>query len=377
MNRDIKAKSAAILLFFVIASGIYQTTFRIKEPQAPSGASTWSIVAIDPATGDVGAAGASCVPVNAAVLAALVPGKGAAATQAEFVIENRDKVFELLQAGLTSGEILDQMTGSSVDSNLALRQYGIVTLSDGLVETAGFTGEGNFDWAGDRQVPPSAVSAQGNTLESEEVVTHALAAFQAEDIGPIPMAERLMRALEAGSAAGGDKRCNRDDLQQTALSAFVIVLQADQEPFAAPFSASTSLDGPVVPWLYTSVIEEAGGPNPVIELRRQYNGWRETHLPPCPLCEQFPIEVPAGGLGLEEATRQSDSQQPQTVEPAATQADPAPSATPRPMSTSTPGDSGESTGAGTDPIIFLVSIVLVVVAAVVVIFRLRRSRLDE
>jgi len=146
MNRDIKAKSAAILLFFVIASGIYQTTFRIKEPQAPSGASTWSIVAIDPATGDVGAAGASCVPVNAAVLAALVPGKGAAATQAEFVIENRDKVFELLQAGLTSGEILDQMTGSSVDSNLALRQYGIVTLSDGRAVDASSRGRFSRRW---------------------------------------------------------------------------------------------------------------------------------------------------------------------------------------------------------------------------------------
>jgi uncharacterized Ntn-hydrolase superfamily protein len=376
MNRDIIAKSAAILLFFVMAGGTCQTTFRIKEPQAPSGASTWSIVAIDPATGDVGAAGASCVPVNAAVLAALVPGKGAAATQAEFVIENRDKVFELLQAGLTAGEILDQMTSSSADSNLALRQYGIVTLTDGLVEAVGFTGDGNFDWAGDQQDPRSAVSAQGNTLESEEVVTHALAAFQAEGGGPLPMADRLIRALEAGSAAGGDKRCNQDGLRQTALSAFVIVLQADQEPFAAPFSASTSLDGPVVPWLYASVIEEAGGPNPVIELRRQYNSWRETHLPRCPLCEQFPIEVPAGGMELEKSTRQSPSQQQQTVEPDATQADPASSATPRQISTSQPGDSGESTGAGPDPIIFLVSIVLVVVVAVVVIYRLRRSRMD-
>ena len=376
MNRDIIAKSAAILLIFIIGSGIYLTTVWIKEHPPPSGASTWSIVSIDPATGDVGAAGASCVPVNAAVLAALVPGKGAAATQAEFVIENRDKVFHLLQAGLTAGEILDQRTGSSADSNLDFRQYGIVTLTDGLVEAAGFTGDGNFDWAGDRQVPLSAVSAQGNTLESEEVVTHALAAFQAEAIGPIPMADRLMRALEAGSAAGGDKRCNQDGLRQTALSAFVTVLQADQEPFAAPFSPATELDGPVVPWLYASVIEEAGGPNPVIELRRQYDSWRETHLPTCPPCEQFPIEVPAGGTELEEPTRQSDLQHPQTVEPDATQADPASSATRRPISTSLPGDSGESTGAGPDPIIFLVSVVLVVVVAVVVIYRLRRSRTD-
>ena len=62
-----------------------------------SRSSTWSIVALDPETGDVGAAGASCVPVNATVLAALVPGHGAAAIQAEFDIENRDRAFELLE----------------------------------------------------------------------------------------------------------------------------------------------------------------------------------------------------------------------------------------------------------------------------------------
>ena len=51
---------------------------------------TWSVAAIDPVTGDVGVAAASCVPSFADALAALVPGKGAAETQAGFDIDNRN-----------------------------------------------------------------------------------------------------------------------------------------------------------------------------------------------------------------------------------------------------------------------------------------------
>ena len=61
---------------------------------------TWSVAAIDPATGDVGVAGASCVPTHADALAALVPGKGAGATQAAFDVDNRNVVYAAIQEGL-------------------------------------------------------------------------------------------------------------------------------------------------------------------------------------------------------------------------------------------------------------------------------------
>ena len=61
---------------------------------------TWSVVGVDPETGDVGVAVASCVPRHGDAVAALVPGKGAAATQAGFDVRNRNRVFELLQEGL-------------------------------------------------------------------------------------------------------------------------------------------------------------------------------------------------------------------------------------------------------------------------------------
>src|SRR5689334_19605754 len=68
---------------------------------------TWSVVAVDPANGDVGVAMASCVANTLAdALAALVPGKGAGATQASFDINNRNRVFEGLKEGLPAEEII-------------------------------------------------------------------------------------------------------------------------------------------------------------------------------------------------------------------------------------------------------------------------------
>ena len=161
--------------------------------------STYSIVAIDPVTGDVGAAGASCVPISASSLAALVPGKGAAAIQAAFITENQTEVFNLLSQGKTASEITRQISNDTYDSNFEIRQYGVVTLHEGNIQAAGFTGNETPDWAGDRQDITYAVSVQGNTLESEAVVSDALAAFSAADIGSVELSDRLMRALEAAS----------------------------------------------------------------------------------------------------------------------------------------------------------------------------------
>ena len=258
--------------------------------------STYSIIAIDPVTGDVGAAGASCVPISAASLAALVPGQGVSATQAAASSWNQTKVFDLLRQGMTASEIIRVVTATDFDSEVGIRQYGAVTLHQGSIQMAGFTGLENNDWAGDRQDAKNAVSVQGNTLESQAVVSNALAAFSAADIGPVQLSDRLMRALEAASAAGGDRRCNsQSGFQQTAQAAFIMVAKADQPPFATPFGKEPSSSDPSLPWLYISLIEAKGGPNPLLELRSRYNDWRTEHLPSCPDCDLEAISVPSGG----------------------------------------------------------------------------------
>ena len=91
---------------------------------------TWSVVGVDPATGDVGVAMAACVPNTLADgLAALVPGKGAAATQAAFDVDNRNRVFTALKEGVSAAEIIRRVSDSASDARLGSRQYGVVTMS--------------------------------------------------------------------------------------------------------------------------------------------------------------------------------------------------------------------------------------------------------
>lgn len=235
---------------------------------------TWSIVAADPATGEVGVAAASCVgevPIDA--IGMLVPGKGAAVAQAEINIDNRNAVFQLLQADTAAAEIVAAVARSEFDAVFQNRQYGVVTLDGKTAEAAAFTGQNNFAWAGDRQNLAHAVTVQGNLLEGETVVDAALQAFVAEE-GPFP--DRFMAALEAGSQAGGDARCNQEaaGIRQTASSALLMVARGDEPPFAVPAFGETAVGQPGTPWLYLSVAEPRFGANPVVELRRQYDAWR-------------------------------------------------------------------------------------------------------
>jgi uncharacterized Ntn-hydrolase superfamily protein len=215
--------------------------------------------------------------------------------QAAFAPQNQRKVFDLLQQGATASEIIELVSHKSYDQNTSIRQYGVVTLRDGSVEVVGFTGTENNYWAGDLQDLTNAVSAQGNTLENEAVVADALAAFSSAEIGPVALSDRLMRALEAASDAGGDRRCNQPGFQQTAQVAFIAVAKAGGQPFAASLGKEPSQNDPALPWLYISVIETKGGPNPLLELRSGYDSWRIENLPSCSECDLEPIPVPAGG----------------------------------------------------------------------------------
>jgi len=265
----------------------------------PQERSTYSIVAVDPVTGDVGIAIASCVPISAGGRIALVPGKGVGTAQAAALQpQNQIKMFEMLRQGVTANEIIEVLGDDSYDPEIEIRQYGVVTVNKGIIQVAGFTGTETNSWAGDLQDSTMAVSVQGNTLEDASVVSNALDAFAEQGIGAVELPDRLLRALEAASAAGGDSRCNREDFQQTAQAAFIAVAKADQVPFAGTLIKDPAPANSALPWLLISVIEAKGGPNPLLELRSQYDAWRSENLPPCADCDLDPIPVPAGGVEL-------------------------------------------------------------------------------
>lgn len=246
---------------------------------------TWSIVGVDPKTGDVGVAVASCVPSHGDAVAALVPGKGAAATQAGFDIKNRNKVFEAIKAGLTAEQVIAQVTDPAWDAETDRRQYGVVTMHAGFVRAAGFTtptrqgttaGEdGVSRYAGVMTDPSHGVSSQGNTLASHEVVQRPLDAYRWEDpAGFNRLSDRLMRALEAGSIAGGDVRCNQGSVRQTTAMAAILVARGGDPPYATESIGMTDAGTDKAPWLNLSVRTERGAENPLLELRRQYDRWR-------------------------------------------------------------------------------------------------------
>lgn len=248
---------------------------------------TWSVVAVDPASGDVGVAVSSCVETFGDAVAALVPGMGAAATQAGWDLDNRNLVFEALQEGLTAEEIILRVTDPEWDAETDRRQYGVVTIHDGLVHAAGFTtpsrqgltvdDDGSMRYAGVMTDASHGVSAQGNTLESHEVVKAPLDAYRWNDpAGFNALPDRLMRALEAGSVVGGDVRCNQGNIRQTTSMAAILVARGGDEPYATENIGMTDAGSPDAPWLALSVHTERFQENPLLDLRRQYDAWRRT-----------------------------------------------------------------------------------------------------
>ena len=248
---------------------------------------TWSVVAVDPSSGDVGVAMASCVPNTFAdALASLVPGKGAAATQAAFDVGNRNIVFAAIKEGASASDVVRRVADGTIDARLGNRQYGVVTMHDGRAETAGFTGKPMLDgataadgrrWAGIRSDAARGVSVQGNTLVSEAVVGNALAAFVWNDpAGFNKLSDRLIRALEAGSVAGGDVRCISDSSRQTAATAMIVVARGNDAPYATEKIGMSDQGTSRAPWLAISVTNALGGDNPLLELRRRYDMWRKT-----------------------------------------------------------------------------------------------------
>lgn len=243
---------------------------------SPNALATWSIIALDPESGDVGIAAASCVPDNHADgLASLVPSVGIGVTQARWVLDNRNRMHEALLDGLSAGEAIDHVADAGIDNDLEVRQYGAVTLTDGRIEISGFTGSSTPAWSGIQSDSAMAVSVQGNTLVSEAVVAKALAAFLALDPnGANTLADRLMRGLEAGSEAGGDIRCNRDGLTSTAATAVILVARGGDMPYAARTIGITDQGTPAAPWLAISEANPLDGPNPIPAVRRRFNEWK-------------------------------------------------------------------------------------------------------
>lgn len=176
---------------------------------------TFSIVAVDPVTGEVGSAGASCVPFDVRLISALHPGVGAINTQASYHPANQLHASILMDAGHTPSEIIDSLVAGDAQANPHIRQFGIVTLAGGGASAA-YTGDGTMDYKGHRTGPTYAV--QGNILLGRQIIDSIADRYER---ATGPLADRLMYALLGARVAGADTRCMDDGT--SSLAAYVRV----------------------------------------------------------------------------------------------------------------------------------------------------------
>jgi uncharacterized Ntn-hydrolase superfamily protein len=158
---------------------------------------TFSIVARCPETGALGVAVSTAVPAVGAMCPYLQAGVGAVSTQSWTNPYLALNALGLLEQGKSAEEALKQVLES--DPAAALRQLGIV---DHTGRAANWTGPDCTDWAGQRAGAGYAI--QGNMLTGAAVLDAMVVAFEAS--AGEALGERLMRTLEAGQLAGGDKR---------------------------------------------------------------------------------------------------------------------------------------------------------------------------
>lgn len=216
---------------------------------------TFSILAFDPETQEIGAAVMSKVfSVGNGVIWAEA-GVGAVATQATVDVSYGPKGLDLLRQGMSPADIVKKLLADDPDAGSngrpwpkTGRQFAVMNAKGESVAHTGTTAQA---WAGHKQ--GKYCTAQGNILASEDVVTRMIEGFEKSELDETGrrrhISLRLVTALEGGKSAGGDKRTSTSP-----HSAALIVVKKDAGP-----------------WLHNDVVlrlqvdEHA---DPIVELRR-------------------------------------------------------------------------------------------------------------
>jgi uncharacterized Ntn-hydrolase superfamily protein len=243
----------------VLALVLCATPARAQEPVA-WGADltfhTFSIIAVDPKTKETGVAVTTRNPCVGNAVPWVRAGVGAVATQGGTRVEYGQDLLDLLAKGVSPKDALDRVVAA--DEGREQRQVGVIGIDGRSAQWTGkrqYGAEKEGDWVAERSGTTWAV--QGNSLVSPKVVEAVAATFQASEGSPRQLADRLIEALAAGHALGGDGR--HGETQSAA------VLVADPRP-----GMSRRPDGQTV---NINVCEH---PEPVGELRRIYDTASET-----------------------------------------------------------------------------------------------------
>ncbi|KAA3618996.1 MAG: DUF1028 domain-containing protein [Flavobacterium sp.] len=225
---------------------------------------TFSIIAVDPVTKEVGSAGASCVTgVGASgiidIITDIIPGRGGINSQAYVCIPNINLQNGIMRMDLgdSPSEIIDWLINNDACSSQgfdpAFRQYGIADFDEnGNPRTAGFTGNMTDDYKEDRQ--GATFSIQGNILLDQTVIDNMENNFNGT-VGTL--ADKLMAALQGANFAGADQRCLAAGTSST--TAYLLVYKED--------------DLPGDPYLRLNVGQQPSGTEPIDILQGLYDNF--------------------------------------------------------------------------------------------------------
>lgn len=213
---------------------------------------TFSITAVDPVTGLVGSAGASCV-AGSIILSDVHPNKGVIHTQASYNSTNQTVARNLMNLGYTPQQIIDSLVLR--DSNPTIRQYGITDFVGNTVRTAGYTGVNCTNYKNHILGPTFTV--QGNILLGQQILDSMYSRYVNT---PGTMAEKLMAALQGAKIIGADTRCQPT---RSSISAFIRVARPT-DPQNGPY------------WLDLNVQTVPSPKDPIDSLQVLFNQWQVT-----------------------------------------------------------------------------------------------------
>jgi uncharacterized Ntn-hydrolase superfamily protein len=199
------------VLFLLLLQNLHQPP-QPPPPDFSKRAHTYSIVAYDSVTGDLGIAVQSKFPNVGGLVPWARAGVGAVATQSLSNTDYGEKGLELIARGATAPEAMRIIMRS--DTRPSQRQVGMV---DARGNSASWTGDSTFDWAGGKtgggadgqtggkgkMITGRTYAAQANIMVSDATVRNMAETFERTHGS---LADRLLAALVAGQAGGGDKR---------------------------------------------------------------------------------------------------------------------------------------------------------------------------
>ena len=187
---------------------------------------TFSIVALDSTSREVGSAGASCLDLftagysNPAFLADILPDTGVVNTQSYFMQANQDNARAQMRAGSTPAQIITWLVANDAINNPEFKQYGIVGFNGNTPSAVSHTGSSCINYKNHvvGNINGFYYAIQGNILKGQEILDSMEARFR-NTSGTL--ACRIMAAMQGANVIGADTRCTSENT--SSLFAFLQV----------------------------------------------------------------------------------------------------------------------------------------------------------